>query len=285
MGANDALRAIRVARGNRLVDFRMGAIGDLVLAGVAEGDAPLFDQPFGDRRMQGGKDRIAGNDGEDVVKGHVGAFEARDVMDSLPVGIECSRQFLQILFAGMLGGVAGEADFEEGAGILELAHAIGLGQQMARGAGEAFDDRLGRGPRDLGAFTGANFDHAHLLQMKKGLAYRWPADPELGHEIALRGQLVARRKIRIPDHLLQAGSDVLVKSTPFDGGIAHLVYLSYHCAPKSRQLPDWSQSRGDSGAVERVQNSGRKRRWGRETLVEAPSLFERSPIRRAEPDG
>src|SRR5258708_39962028 len=108
-----------------------------------------------------------------------------------------------------------------------------FGEERRGGCGETFGYRLGRGARDPGALPGANLDHAHLLKVKQRLAHGRPADPEAHHKVAFRRQLIARREIRVPDHLLQSGGDILIESAPFDDREAHLVYLSYHSMSKA----------------------------------------------------
>ena len=74
--------------------------------------------------MDGGKDRIPGDDRQHIVEGDVGLLEAVEIGQGLAVDFEGGVQFIDVFFRRMKGGVAGEAHFEEQARILEIADTV-----------------------------------------------------------------------------------------------------------------------------------------------------------------
>ena len=118
--------------------------------------------------------------------------------------------------------MAGEADLEEDARILEIVDAAGRREHVPRRAAERVDDELRRRLRDARPLAGADLDEPHLAQMEQRLADGGAADAELAHQVALGGKLVARRVVAVMDHALEMVGDLLVELAAADDGLHHL---------------------------------------------------------------
>jgi len=226
MGAYGALGPVGIARGNGLVDRLMRPAGDELLTRRAQGRASLLGQPGRDGLMDRGEDRVARNHGQHIVERHVGALEGVEIVESLTIGIERALEFDEVVRRCVLRRVARQADLEEGARFLEVAHAVGRAQQVARGTGQRLENDLGRGLGDARALAAVDRHQAHLLQREQRLAHRRPADAELLHQIALGRQLIAGRIVALVDHRLEAARDLFVEPAASDG--AELDWYTYH---------------------------------------------------------
>ena len=240
MSAHSALGPVGVARRDGLVDRRVGPVGDKLLTGYAQGDGPLLGQPGHDSLVDRGEDRVAGNHRQHVVERHVGALERIEVVQGLPVCIERIPKRFDVRGGRVLGRVARQPDLEEGARLLEVAHAVGRTQQVPRRAGQRFEDHLRRRLGDARPLAAVDRHQSHLLQREQGLAHRRPADAELLHQLALRRQLIAGRVVPLLDHRLKAARDFLVEPAPTDS--AKVDWYTYHT----------SQSRAAGGKGSRL---------------------------------
>ena len=229
MGAHGTLGPVGVVRRDGLVDRRVGPVGDELLAGHAQGDGPLLGQPGHDRLVDRGEDRVARNHRQHIVERHVGAFEGMEIVEGLPVCIERALEGVDVLGRRVLGRIARQTDLEEGARLLEVAHAVGRPQQVPRRTGQRFEDYLGRGLCHAGPLAAVDGDESHLLQGEQRLAHRRTADPELLHELALGGQLIAGRILTLLDHRLETTRDFFVETAAPDG--AELGWYTYHTSP------------------------------------------------------
>lgn len=124
MGAHGALGPVGIARGNGVIDPLVRPAGDELLPWRAQGRAPLLGQPGRDGLMDRGEDRVARNHRQHVVERDVGALEGVKIVEGLAVGIESALQFVEVIGGRVLRGVARQADLEEGAGLLEVPHAV-----------------------------------------------------------------------------------------------------------------------------------------------------------------
>ncbi len=200
----------------------------------------LLHQPFGDGGMDRFEDRIARDHGEDVVELDVRPLELGKIAEGLPVGLQRVAQIAQIPLGRMLRRVAREAHLEERPRLLEMPHAVRLGEHIARAARQRLDHDLRCRPDGARPAAGAQFDQPHPLQMEQRLAHRRTPDAELAHQIALRRQLVAGRHILVPDALLQVLGDILVQLAAANDG-HRLVYLSYQFGQNANGVAKQSQ--------------------------------------------
>ena len=82
----------RVSGSNRLEDPAVGLVRALLRAGNPEREGALACQPFDQRIVNRGEDRIAGDGGKGIVERDIGALEAADVTARRRVGIERAAQ-------------------------------------------------------------------------------------------------------------------------------------------------------------------------------------------------
>lgn len=225
MRAHDAFRPVGIACRDGVVDLLVRPAGDELLAGRAQRRAPLFRQPRDDRLVDGGEDRIARNERQDVVERHVGPLESIEIVERLAVGLERPLEFGQVRLARMLGCVPGEADLEEETRLLKVADAVGRCQEMSRRAGQRLEDNLRRRLRDPRPLAAVDRHQPHLLQREQRFAHRRPADAEVPHQLALGRQLVARRIVAFVDHRLEPAGDLLVELAAANGAG---VWYTYH---------------------------------------------------------
>ena len=80
--------AHRIMRRHRLID--RGVVAHRKAVGIrhVNGRGALVDQPFDERFMDRGEDRIAGNDGELIMEGDIGADELRRIAECRRIGVE-----------------------------------------------------------------------------------------------------------------------------------------------------------------------------------------------------
>ena len=226
MGAYGALGPIGIARGNGLVNLLMRPAGDEFLSGRAQGDGPLLGQPGRDGLMDRGEDRVARNHRQHVVERDVGPLERVEIVEGQAVGLERALERVDIVGGRVLSRIARQADLEEGARFLEVAHAVGRPQQVPRRAGQRFEDDLRSRLRHARALAAVDRHQSHLLQREQRLAHGRAADAELLHQIALGRQLVAGRILTLVDHRLEAPRDLFIEPAAPDG--AELDWYTYH---------------------------------------------------------
>lgn len=130
MGPDGLFGAVGIAGSDGAVNLLVRAIGDHVLARLLQRDRPLLGQPGDNRLMQGGEYGIARNQRQHIVERDVGALERGGIAERLPVGIERACELQEIRPRRMFGRMAGESHLEHGSRLLEVAHAIGCGQQV-----------------------------------------------------------------------------------------------------------------------------------------------------------
>ncbi len=124
MGAHGAFGTIGIARGDGLVDRLVRPAGDELLTRRTQGRAPLLGQPGRDGLMDRGEYRVARNHRQHVVERDVSALEGVKIVEGLAVGLERALQFVEVIGGRVPRGVAGQADLEEGARLLEVPHAV-----------------------------------------------------------------------------------------------------------------------------------------------------------------
>lgn len=226
VAADGPLGCVGIARDDSLVDGLMCAISDHVLTRVLQRNRPLFGQPGDNGLMQGREYGISRNQRQNVVERHVRAFESGDVAESQSVCVERTSELPKVRLRRMLGGIAGKAHFEHGSRFLEVAHAIGRGEQMTRRSGKRLEHDLRRRHGHTRALAAAHGHQSHLVKRKQSLAHGRPADTEQLHQIPLGGQLIAGGVPPLLDHRLEPRRDVLVELATLNG--LRCLWYTYH---------------------------------------------------------
>ena len=208
------LRRVRVARAHGVADRLVRAERDEALPRADERDGALLGQPRDDGLVNRGEDRVARYHGQHIVERDVGAFERLQVVQRVAVLVERAAQRAAIVVGRERGGVPREPNLEELPRLLEAADATGRRQQMARGAGEGFDDDLGGRLDNARAFAVAHGDESHLRQGEQRLSHGRAADTVALHEVAFRRKSIARSELPFLDQVLDSDGDVLIEATP-----------------------------------------------------------------------
>ena len=166
------------------------------------------------------------------MKVDVGALEALEVADRLPVDLERSLEPLNILQRGAHSGVAGKPDLEKYAGALEVVNTSRGRNHVPRRPCKGVDNELRCGAGDAGTFAGPHLDKAHFTQMQQRLTDRGASDTELTHEVPLGRETVGYGQFSLADHSLEVFCDLVGKLPLFDLNPNHLAYLLYqHTMP------------------------------------------------------
>ena len=153
-----------IARGNRFENRPMRLVGADILARRESGLA-LLAQPFGERGVDRGEDRIARNDREHIVECDVGQHEALKIADRLAVRFE--RRFeISPAPRSVAFSAAWRArpTSKNRRAFWKFCTPPGAAIMCARGAGQRVDDELRRRLGDARPLAGADLHQPHLAQ-------------------------------------------------------------------------------------------------------------------------
>src|SRR4051794_19643648 len=208
------------------------------------------EDPAGERLQQ----RVARGLGEDAVEARVGGVErlgagrvALGVVDRL-------LQAVRGVGARVAGGEAGERDLQEQARVQQLVERDALGRQHHRDrlADVAAHALVGRArDEDAAGAAAANTDQVRAGQQPQPLAQRGTADAELGGELLLGPDPVARLQVLLLEIAADLERDQLagVRARPREAvagelrSLRHAGILPCLKCPNDFVYPSWSRHR------------------------------------------
>ena len=149
MIAHGRLGAVGIAGRDRIEDRPMGLVGNQIDA-RRQRRLALFEQPFGESRVNSGENRIARNERQDVVESDIRALETGKIAYRFAIVLQRRLEIGKILFRRMDGGVARQPGFEKD------AHVSGnCGRRRAASMCRAVTDRPSTTDRGVGRVTRA----------------------------------------------------------------------------------------------------------------------------------